>query len=310
MTAVNEIPVTCQVCGERIAKGNDVFCFDCNTPHHLDCWKYTGHCSTFACGCRRFRKSPAPDHTEFLKIDASGLATGHTGNKLISFRVRPEKRLRGSEKSVLQKRLDLETPLEKFLSYGTGLFLCSLIFLPGLYLYILPISLLFLLTRLFVDCTYILDNERRLLLYYRSIFFISSTWKICNFNQIESVEIVATPASEKLSSKEEYAVMLVLPNKTSIRVSDEDDDYNMVAGLGRQIAEHVDAKFSTGALKHVPMTSVDNKIELLPDKTDTNKLRRASGLSATTEDLSPGYTFLFILDFMFNLICLLGTLFF
>jgi hypothetical protein len=42
----------CQVCGEEI--GSDmVFCRRCRTPHHLDCWQYTGSCSIF--GCRETR---------------------------------------------------------------------------------------------------------------------------------------------------------------------------------------------------------------------------------------------------------------
>jgi hypothetical protein len=39
----------CKVCGEPI--GADlVFCRRCKTPHHRDCWNYTGQCSVFGCG--------------------------------------------------------------------------------------------------------------------------------------------------------------------------------------------------------------------------------------------------------------------
>lgn len=48
---VIEDPI-CLVCGEAI--GNDmVICRRCRTPHHLDCWKYTGCCATY--GCRETR---------------------------------------------------------------------------------------------------------------------------------------------------------------------------------------------------------------------------------------------------------------
>lgn len=42
----------CQVCGEEIVS-DMVFCRRCRTPHHLDCWQYTGSCSTY--GCRETR---------------------------------------------------------------------------------------------------------------------------------------------------------------------------------------------------------------------------------------------------------------
>jgi len=43
----------CQVCGVTLAQGIVVRCGRCATPHHEDCWAYTGECSTFACKERR-----------------------------------------------------------------------------------------------------------------------------------------------------------------------------------------------------------------------------------------------------------------
>jgi len=43
----------CQICGEQITK-EIVYCRSCKTPHHLDCWKYYGACSTYACGATRY----------------------------------------------------------------------------------------------------------------------------------------------------------------------------------------------------------------------------------------------------------------
>jgi len=45
--------VKCQVCGEQI-QDDLVFCRRCKTPHHRECWQYTGMCSVFACGETRF----------------------------------------------------------------------------------------------------------------------------------------------------------------------------------------------------------------------------------------------------------------
>jgi hypothetical protein len=41
----------CGVCGDALVS-EIVICSRCNTPHHRDCWQYTGGCSTYACGSR------------------------------------------------------------------------------------------------------------------------------------------------------------------------------------------------------------------------------------------------------------------
>ncbi len=50
----------CQVCGEKIVD-DMVFCRRCRTPHHLDCWQYTGCCSTYGCREKRYAV-PAVGH--------------------------------------------------------------------------------------------------------------------------------------------------------------------------------------------------------------------------------------------------------
>jgi hypothetical protein len=44
---------TCQVCGGVIEQ-HAVYCVGCATPHHEDCFRWTGQCSTFACGGQRY----------------------------------------------------------------------------------------------------------------------------------------------------------------------------------------------------------------------------------------------------------------
>jgi hypothetical protein len=39
----------CQICGAGL-EGVLVRCARCATPHHADCWEYTGTCSTYGCG--------------------------------------------------------------------------------------------------------------------------------------------------------------------------------------------------------------------------------------------------------------------
>jgi hypothetical protein len=43
----------CSICYEPLADGV-VFCVRCKTPHHRDCWEYSGGCSTYGCGTRMF----------------------------------------------------------------------------------------------------------------------------------------------------------------------------------------------------------------------------------------------------------------
>jgi hypothetical protein len=43
----------CCVCCEQLADGV-VFCVRCKTPHHRECWEYSGGCSTYGCGARMF----------------------------------------------------------------------------------------------------------------------------------------------------------------------------------------------------------------------------------------------------------------
>ena len=38
----------CQVCGTEMRE-RIVFCAKCRTPHHEECWRYAGECSTYAC---------------------------------------------------------------------------------------------------------------------------------------------------------------------------------------------------------------------------------------------------------------------
>jgi hypothetical protein len=43
---------TCQVCGTCM-KAMSVRCETCQTPHHPECWKYLGRCSTYGCKGKR-----------------------------------------------------------------------------------------------------------------------------------------------------------------------------------------------------------------------------------------------------------------
>lgn len=45
----------CPVCGGDISTGNRVECTSCDTPHHRDCFEYSGRCALYACSSEIFR---------------------------------------------------------------------------------------------------------------------------------------------------------------------------------------------------------------------------------------------------------------
>ena len=48
----------CRVCGSSL-DGRLVTCARCRTPHHEQCWRYAGLCSTFGCGSPDATSSPS-----------------------------------------------------------------------------------------------------------------------------------------------------------------------------------------------------------------------------------------------------------
>ncbi|MBC8351377.1 MAG: hypothetical protein H8E66_05290 [Planctomycetes bacterium] len=51
--------VICKVCGEEIEGHEMVYCQRCKTPHHGECWQYTGSCSVYGCLEKNYRR-PQP----------------------------------------------------------------------------------------------------------------------------------------------------------------------------------------------------------------------------------------------------------
>ncbi len=52
--ATEETAGSCQVCGKSL-DSDVVTCVRCRTPHHADCFRWTGVCSTFACRSHAYR---------------------------------------------------------------------------------------------------------------------------------------------------------------------------------------------------------------------------------------------------------------
>ncbi len=53
-------PPVCQICGDPIID-RKVWCVDCETLHHRDCFAWNGRCSVFGCTGMRFRSQPGRD---------------------------------------------------------------------------------------------------------------------------------------------------------------------------------------------------------------------------------------------------------
>ncbi|MBI5140122.1 MAG: hypothetical protein HZA94_01585 [Candidatus Vogelbacteria bacterium] len=40
----------CRVCGDQLGNEQQVVCKLCETPHHLECWKFNSGCAIYGCG--------------------------------------------------------------------------------------------------------------------------------------------------------------------------------------------------------------------------------------------------------------------
>ena len=245
----------CQVCGEEIAEQLCVYCANCATAHHRDCWNYLGHCSTFACGSTR-KSSKAPKVGGKVRpIEINDAGIGWVGSKRVSLPtpLRPHTILTHVDGTYTDTerrhaRLDLDTPLEVFFQKSSlWLLLFSILtallhatFYTQLLLFF---SLMMIFIRLFVECTYVLDNVREEILYSRSIFGLTETWKICDFTEVKSVAISARREELGANAKEyKYCAVLELPYGVHVQISDETTEHSRVAGFCRQLADHLGTK--------------------------------------------------------------------
>jgi hypothetical protein len=63
LSVTYENEAVCKVCGGEMTE-HKVFCCRCYTPHHRECWTFSGKCAVYACGERHFF---VPKEVERLK---------------------------------------------------------------------------------------------------------------------------------------------------------------------------------------------------------------------------------------------------
>ena len=264
----------CQVCGESLCNGEVVYCAMCNTPHHKDCWRFVGQCSTFACGCYRCVGFPVSDGSvsddDVLTIDNQGRGFLKGNTLRLNYRPRLEPsivnrafgRVPSSDSDLDVSdtrpvprftRIDLDTALETFFQFSGTVFLVlplmimasetTLAQLPVLHK-MFPVALILITIRLFIDCTYILDHDEQVLLYGRSIFGWVKTWKICPFRSIRRVGVEVIVNVGKSHTTYLYSLVIMLPNLTCIKVSEGSRSFTMVTGYGRWLARHFGCEFA------------------------------------------------------------------
>ena len=148
-------------------------------------------------------------------------------------------------------RLDIDTELELILSGASFVATVIIVFVYpfayragyGVMLGVLSfLALCCSVLRMFVDCTYVLDNERRCLFYSSSVFGFSSDWLVCSFDDIDSVAI----SSDSVSAKglPLHQIQLKLRSGAYLPITEGDVNGQMVSGFAANLAFHLGVKKS------------------------------------------------------------------
>lgn len=180
----------CLVCGERLILDGEVlepqratiYCTDCGTAHHRDCFQYGGKCAVYGCGGLRYSlRGPHHRDVERIEIGKPGKA--------------PETRA----------ILDLETPLEWAGTVATLFAVVCTVLLAGIgfdghyqggpHRVLAAISAVLTVVLFFVrrstDCYYVIDTSSRQVLYHRSFVGISRNYPVASFASVLAIELVA-----------------------------------------------------------------------------------------------------------------------
>jgi hypothetical protein len=188
----------CLVCGDEMSlpgsppvEGADravVFCAGCGTPHHEDCFSYSGSCSVYACGSLRYSRRGRKGR-EVKKLKTGG------------------KRPRQPERPVEERQiLDLYTPLENTLWMLAMFSLATTLAIlmsqiegkrprphvdPEWALIPAALSAFFGLLYNTTSCYYVADGATRQLLFHTEFLGVTWLYPIAKFDQLVRIELTA-----------------------------------------------------------------------------------------------------------------------
>ena len=132
------------------------------------------------------------------------------------------------------------------------------------------------ITRIFTDCTYVLDNTRKILYYSFSILGFTSTYKVCHFAEIKRVgtEVTERRARSRSSWVSNYyltyTIVLEIENSICFKVSREDNEYERTTNFAQRLAEHLEADFAEPLQNVSTLRSNNRTVPMEEAKLDWN----------------------------------------
>lgn len=160
--------------------------------------------------------------------------------------------------SLPEVRMDTETFLETFLVIAGLVGIIATIAMvvdPAdrnlLYIGLtLILTVLSFYTRSQVDCTYIIDNMKKVILYRRTIFGSTTNTHICSFSDIYSTAVRGKFVQNKSSSYWGYEVIIVLKSGEVVSVTsryNHDKGFDACNTFAENLAEHLEVNLFEGA---------------------------------------------------------------
>ncbi|MGE0707680.1 MAG: hypothetical protein AB7N76_08435 [Planctomycetota bacterium] len=229
----------CPLCQNSLAASGERYrCPGCATEFHAECARELGGCSTLGCS----RKGEHPARGAARERTPSGRLVG--SERRGSARQGAAPRFGALERLPDGRiKLELDTPLEDLWmwtggisAFGTLIALVNLGQLgPGPLILAVVAVVLSILCYSNTDNYYLLDLEGGQLLYRRQFFSWVSVRPWATFEEIAGAAVDARRQSNKQRSWWEYALVLVLRDGRTLRVSDWKEDQRQP--LEREAAE-------------------------------------------------------------------------
>lgn len=180
-------------------------------------------------------------------------------------------------------RIDPDTALEKIAYWGSYIFIVLALSLKIILnttfsteasFLLASVALFLSAVRAITDCTYVLDNEERVLYYSFAILGQGSTYKVCNFSEVKKIGIQVQQTIRQRYLKflsqynQVYTVVMEIDGGICFSVSQEDVVRQNATRVGAAMAEHLGCEFLDPRVEvstldsnygEVPKTEVDLK---------------------------------------------------